>query len=311
MRCAVAVLSASIDDDSQMGLPVLRKRLFIFGLGYSCLHFVRAHAAAYSDITGTVRSQERRAGLAGEALDLLLFDGADADPDIEQRLAGADLILVSVPPGTGGDPALAHFGATIAASTAPVIYLSTVGVYADHAGAWIDESATTVHDDTRRGLRARTEMAWQAACGDRLRILRLAGIYGPGRNAFVNLARGRAHRIVKPGQVFNRIHVDDIVQAIAAAAMHPHGGVWNVCDDEPAPPQDVVTYAAGRMEIAPPPEQDFDTADLTPMARSFYASSNRIANARLKTELGVGLRYPNYRSGLDALWNESQDRPLP
>jgi hypothetical protein len=290
---------------------MMRKSLFVFGIGYSCLHFIRSHAAAFAEISGTVRSADSHAALAGEPLAPFLFDGTHADPEIHERLERADVILVSVPPDKDGDPVLVHFGAGLADSTARVIYLSSVGVYADHAGAWIDETATVVRDDTRRGLRAHAEAAWQSTCGDRLRILRLAGIYGPGRNAFVNLARGRAHRIVKPGQVFNRIHVDDIVQAIAAAAMHPHGGVWNVCDDEPAPPQDVVTYAAGRMDIPPPPEQDFDTADLTPMARSFYASSNRISNARLKTEFGVSLRYPNYRSGLDALWNESQDRPLP
>jgi nucleoside-diphosphate-sugar epimerase len=216
-----------------------------------------------------------------------------------------------VPPGKSGDPALAHFGNVIATNEARVIYLSTVGVYTDHAGAWIDETATVIHDDdTRRGLRARAEMAWQAACGDRLRVLRLAGIYGPGRNAFVNLAAGRAHRIIKEGQVFNRVHVDDIAQAIIAAAGHPHGGIWNICDDEPAPPQDVVTYAARLMGMPLPPEQDFETADLSPMARSFYASNNRISNTRLKTELGVSLRHPNYRSGLDALWNEGEGRPL-
>lgn len=293
-----------------MGSRALRKRLFVFGLGYSCQHFIRRHADAFAEIGGTVRSDERRTSLADEPLDLFRFDGAHADAGIDERIANGDLILVSVPPGSAGDPVLAHFGERIAASTARVIYLSTVGVYADHDGGWIDETATIIDDETRRGLRARAEAAWQAICGDRLRILRLAGIYGPGRNAFVNLAAGRAHRIVKPGQVFNRIHVDDIAQAIAAAADHAHGGIWNVCDDEPAPPQDVVTYAAGWMGIAPPPEQDFATADLSPMARSFYASNNRISNARLKNELGIGLRHPNYHSGLDALWNAGEGRTL-
>jgi nucleoside-diphosphate-sugar epimerase len=286
----------------------LHKRPFVFGLGYSCLHFIRAQAAAFAEIGGTIRTDSRRASLADEPLELFLFDGAHADPKIDERLARADLILVSVPPGMDGDPVLAHFADTIATSAARVIYLSTVGIYADHAGAWIDETATVTHDDTRRGLRAQAEMAWQKTCGDRLRILRLAGIYGPGRNAFINLASGRAHRIVKQGQVFNRIHVDDIAQAIAAAAAYPHPGVWNVCDDEPAPPQDVVTYAAQLMQIPPPPAQDFATADLSPMARSFYASNNRISNAHLKNDLGVSLRHPNYRDGLDALWNAGEGR---
>lgn len=294
-----------------MGLPALRKRLFVFGLGYSCLHFIRTHAADFAEVGGTVRTDERRTALANEPIDFLLFDGEHGDPEIDQRIARADVILVSVPPGPAGDPVLAHFGVRIAASTARVIYLSTVGVYADHGGAWIAETATILHDETRRGLRAQAETTWQDICGDHLRILRLAGIYGPGRNAFVNLASGRAHRIVKQGQVFNRIHVDDIVQAIDAATRHPHGGVWNVCDNEPAPPQDVVTYAAGLMDIPPPPEQDFDTADISPMARSFYASSNRISNNKLRTELGVDLRYPDYRSGLDVLWNAGEGQPLP
>lgn len=289
----------------------MRKRLFVFGLGYSCLYFIRMHAAAFAEIAGTVRTEERRASLADEPLDILLFDDAHAAPEITERIARADLILTSVPPGKSGDPVLAQFGEQIAGNQARVIYLSTVGIYTDHAGAWIDETAAVVHDDTRRGLRVRAETAWQNTCGDRLRILRLAGIYGPGRNALVNLANGSAHRIVKQGQVFNRIHVDDIVRAIAAAAEHPHAGIWNVCDDEPAPPQDIVTYAAGLMQIPPPPEQAFETADLSPMARSFYASNNRISNTRLKNELGIGLRNPNYRSGLDALWNAGEGRTPP
>ena len=296
---------------ARYGLPALRKRLFVFGFGYSCLHYIRTHAAAFSDISGTVRTEERRAALADEPLDLFLFDDPHMDPEIRGCIGSADLILVSVPPGKDADPVLTHFADRIGSGKARVIYLSTVGVYTDHAGAWIDEAASVIDDDTRRGLRMRAERAWQQTCGDRLRILRLAGIYGPGRNAFVNLAGGRAHRIVKPGQVFNRIHVDDIVQAIAAAADCPHGGIWNVCDDEPAPPQDIVTHAAGLMDIPPPPEQDFETADISPMARSFYASSNRISNAKLKTELHFSLRYPNYRSGLQALWNDGEGRPLP
>lgn len=296
---------------ARYGLPALRKRLFVFGLGYSCLHFIRTHEAAFSEITGTVRTAERRAALASTLLNAVLFDGLHADPEINGCIDHADLILVSVPPGKDGDPILAHFRNRIAESQARVVYLSSVGVYTDHDGAWIDETATVVRDHTRRGLRTHAETAWHDTCGDRLRVLRIAGIYGPGRNAFVNLASGRAHRIVKQGQVFNRIHVDDIAQAIAAAADHPHGGTWNVCDDEPAPPQDIVTYAAGLMNIPPPPEQDFEGADISPMARSFYASNNRIANTRLTSQLHIRLRHPNYRSGLQALWNDGEGRPLP
>ncbi|QUS38531.1 NAD(P)-dependent oxidoreductase [Tardiphaga alba] len=283
-------------------------RLFIFGVGYSCEYFLRFHAGDVERIGGTVRSDARRRALASLNADLHIFDEDHADPLIAERLAEADRIIVSVPPGADGDPVLSRFGQQLAAGTARVIYLSTVGVYADHAGGWIDEAATAVADEGRRGLRTRAEAAWQAACPDRVSILRLAGIYGPGRNALRNLRDGRAHRIVKPGQVFNRIHVDDIARAINAAVAADKGGIWNICDDEPAPPQDVVTYAAQLMGMAPPPEQDFDTADLSPMARSFYATSNRISNARLRQELGIDLAFPDYRSGLKALWNAGEGR---
>jgi nucleoside-diphosphate-sugar epimerase len=155
-------------------------------------------------------------------------------------------------------------------------------------------------------LRVEAEAGWRGLPGDRTTVLRLAGIYGPGRNALANLKAGKAHRIVKPGQVFNRIHVDDIAQAIAAAFAHEETGIWNVCDDEPAPPQDVVTLAASLMGIAAPPEQEFATAEMSPMARSFYDSNNRISNARLKQELGVRLAFPTYREGLTALSKDGE-----
>ena len=285
-------------------------RLFIFGLGYSCRHFLRLHGAHFSHISGTVRSDAPQAATTGVPIELLRFDGEHVDPLIDRRLAEADRILVSVPPGPDGDPALLRYGARLAGGTAQVVYLSTVGVYSDHAGAWIDETASLITDNGRRGLRIRAEAAWRAACPGRVTILRLAGIYGPSRNALRNLQEGRARRIVKPGQVFNRIHVDDVAQAISAALAGPKAGIWNVCDDQPAPPQDVVTYAAELMGTAPPPLQDFAGADLTPMARSFYASNNRVANARLKQELGIRLVHPDYRSGLNALWSAGEGRFL-
>ena len=284
-------------------------RLFIFGLGYSCLHFVAAHGNAFSAISGTIRSEERRDALAHLPAELLLFAGAHPDPAIAARLAEADVILASVPPGMTGDPALAQFGSVIAAGRARIVYLSTVGVYADHAGAWIDETATIVTDETRRGIRARAEAAWQTACPDRVSILRLAGIYGPGRNAFVNLANGRAHRIVKQDQVFNRIHVDDIVQAIAAAIEHPHAGTWNVCDDEPAPPQDVIVEAARLASLPLPPEIAYDDAALSPMAASFWGETKRVSNRLIREELDLRLACPTYREGLRAILRETPLRP--
>jgi nucleoside-diphosphate-sugar epimerase len=155
-------------------------------------------------------------------------------------------------------------------------------------------------------MRVAAEQAWTDTTGGDAAILRLAGIYGPGRNALVTLRAGTARRIIKPGQVFNRIHVDDIASAIMAAIHHPSGGTWNVCDDEPAPPQDVIAYAAKLMNVAPPPEEPFETAEMSAMARSFYASSARVSNAKMKRELGVTLAYPTYRHALEALWQAGE-----
>jgi nucleoside-diphosphate-sugar epimerase len=272
-------------------------RLFVFGLGYSASHFIARHAARFDAIAGTARAPQ-----AGAAVATLAFGPDHSDPAIAAHLAAADVLLVSVPPDADGDPVLRAFGREIAASPIRrIVYLSTVGVYADHDGGWIDETATLAGQGRRRH-RIDAEAAWLA--DRRTSSLRLAGIYGPGRNALVNLRAGRAHRIVKPGQVFNRIHVDDIATAIGRAIDHAGTGIWNVCDNEPAPPQDVVSFAAALMGLPPPPEQDFATAEMSAMARSFYASNNRISNARMTSELGVVLRFPSYREGLTSLWSD-------
>jgi nucleoside-diphosphate-sugar epimerase len=274
-------------------------RLFIFGLGYSARRFLERHGEMVSSVVGTVRSTDRAPRTAAPTV---AFGPDHTDPSIAASLAEADALLVSVPPDATGDPVLRHFASDIAASPIRrIVYLSSVGVYADHQGAWIDETAAR-DGEGRRRHRIDAEAAWRNVAGDRLSILRIAGIYGPGRNALENLKAGTARRIVKPGQVFNRIHVDDIAQAVAAALAHPHGGIWNVCDNEPAPPQDVVTYAASLMGTTAPPEQDFVTAKMSAMARSFYASNNRISNARMKRDLGITLLHPTYREGLQALW---------
>jgi hypothetical protein len=276
--------------------------LFVFGLGYSARSFIDRSAGRFTRITATARTVDTSRGTAALPIETLRFDADGADPAIAKRLAEADLVLVSVPPDPSGDAVLRSFASDLATSPARrIVYLSSVGVYGDNHGAWIDETAA-VAGDGRRRQRIDAEAAWRALKGDRTTILRIAGIYGPGRNALVNLRAGKAHRIVKPGQVFNRIHVDDIATTIAAAFDHRNAGTWNVCDDEPAPPQDVVTFAASLMGIAPPPEQDFASAEMSAMARSFYASNNRISNARLKRDLGVELAFPTYREGLTALW---------
>jgi uncharacterized protein YbjT (DUF2867 family) len=287
-------------DSCRNGLNV---RLFIFGLGYSANRFIAQHGGQFTGIAGTVRTASKS---AARDIETLVFNPDVTDPGIADRLTSANALLVSVPPGADGDPVLQTFGSVIAASgIRRIVYLSSVGVYGDHQGAWIDETAP-VSGEGRRKARIDAEDAWRAVAGDRTTILRIAGIYGPGRNALENLKTGKAHRIFKPGQVFNRIHVDDIATSVAAAFDHAQTGIFNLCDDEPAPPQDVVTYAAALMGIAPPPEQNFDDAEMSPMARSFYASNNRISNARLKRELGVKLAFPTYREGLTALWEQRE-----
>ncbi|MCK1388044.1 SDR family oxidoreductase [Bradyrhizobium sp. 21] len=282
-------------------------RLFILGLGYSARNFVRQFGGGFSHIAGTVRDPAKRGDLAG--IELHAFSGNDPDPMTVERISDADVLLVSIPPGSAGDPAIAAFGDVLATGhRRKVVYLSTIGVYGDHAGEWVDESTPAQATLERTRMRVAAEQAWTDTTRGNAAILRLAGIYGPGRNALVTLRAGTARRIIKAGQVFNRIQVDDIARAIMAAVHHPSGGTWNVCDDEPATPQDVIAYAAKLMNVAPPPEEAFETAEMSPMARSFYASSARVSNAKLKRELGVTLAYPTYRDALDALWAAGEGR---
>ena len=287
--------------------------LFVFGLGYSAQHFVHDYAGAFTHVAGTVRDRAKPRPLAGGA-EILQFSPEHCSPEIDARLAGADVILVSVAPGTSVDPVLARFGRRIAGSKRPqrILYLSTIGVYGDHGGAWVDETMPPRPLSERSKVRVQAEKAWATLAKDptkTVHVLRLSGIYGPGRNALVNLAAGRAHRYNKPGQVFNRIHAADIARACAALVGHEGpGDVWNVTDDEPAPPQDVVAYAAAMMGLAPPPEQDFATADLSPMARTFYGENKRCSNRKIKDELGLEMAYPTYREGLAALWADGEGR---
>ncbi len=288
--------------------------LFVFGYGYSSRVFVHAERGRFADVHATVRSQAKAHAIAGDRVVGRVFDGEIADEAIVEDLAAADALLVSVPPDAGGDPVLRRFSQAIAASPrlAWIGYLSTVGVYGDHAGGWVDETTPPAPVSERSVRRLEAEDAWLAlgrASGKAVHVFRLAGIYGPGQNALVNLRDGTARRIVKPGQVFNRIHVGDIAGALAASLLRPAGGtVYNVTDDEPAPPQDVVAYAAGLMGVPVPPDLPFDTATLSPMARSFYGENKRVSNRRLKADLGYGLRYPTYREALDALWVAGEGR---
>jgi dTDP-4-dehydrorhamnose reductase len=292
--------------------------LLCFGLGYSATHFLEAYGHRYDRVIVTVRSRVKAAILglrAGVPLDVLIFDGRAASERIVAALDEAHALLVSIPPTASGDPVLERLSGTVAraARLETIVYLSPVGVSGDHGGAWVDEATEPRPAASRSEARLAAELAWQSVArrgGKPIRILRLAGIYGPKRNALVNLRQGKAKRILKPGQVFNRIHVADLAQAIDAALHHRAQGVeiFNVADDEPAPPQDVLTLAADLLQCDPPPEIPFAEAQatMTPMAQSFYGENKRVGNAKLKTELGVKLKYPTYRQGLRALF-EAQD----
>ncbi len=282
-------------------------KLLIFGLGYTAGFFARAAQALGWEVTGTVRSAEKAARLSGEGIRTLVFDGFAVSHPLFQAVAEADAMLVSAQPDAAGDPVLRCMSGELAA--APQLrwigYLSTIGVYGDHGGAWIDERAECRPTSARSRMRLETEQAWHAfgaRSGKPVQIFRLSGIYGPGRNAITKLRAGTANRLVKPGQVFNRIHVDDIAGLLLASLDRPrHGAVYNVTDDEPAPPQDVVALAAELTGIAAPPEVPFDPARLSPMAASFYGENKRVSNALAKRELGYELRYPTYREAMRAL----------
>ncbi|MEN9709521.1 MAG: hypothetical protein RIQ68_1929 [Pseudomonadota bacterium] len=279
--------------------------LLIFGYGYSSHAFVARYGDIFSTIHATTRSADKFAQMDG--VTPVLFTAA------EEALAQADIILVSTPPDAESDPVLRHYAEAF--ETAPaqrIIYLSTVGVYGDHQGAWVDEDTPCVPVAERSHARLSAEQAWSECAADmgaELDILRLSGIYGPQRNALANLREGTARRIIKPGQVFNRIHVADIADAIAACiARGQPGRIYNVTDDEPAPPQDVVEYAATLLGMAPPPERDFATTEMTPMARSFYGENKRVSNKRIKSELGFEFAHPTYREGLQALLAQGEGR---
>jgi hypothetical protein len=288
--------------------------LFAFGLGYTAQDFIARHGALFDNIAGTVRSYYAAECLDDPRIQAFLFESERADPGIAEALANADVLLVSIPPGASVDPVLTKFGRQLSLPGGPrtILYLSTIGVYGDRGGEWVDETRIPVPKHERSIARLRAEKAWAALAKDgskTIHILRLAGIYGPRRNALVALREGTARRIVKEGQVFNRIHVADISAALAALLAHDGGGeIFNVADDEPASPGDVIAYAAKLMGRAPPPELDLELAELSALARSFYDENKRASNRKLKEKLGVTLNFPTYREGLAALWQAGEGR---
>ncbi len=278
--------------------------LLSLGHGYSASALARVLIPQGWQIIGTTREAQGVARLRAQGVEAVLWPGESLTP----ALARATHILSSIAPGPMGDPVLAHHTAEIAASRAKWVgYLSTTGVYGDHAGGWVDENTALAPGTDRGRQRVVAEGEWQSL-GLALHIFRLAGIYGPGRGPFEKVRDGTARRIIKPGQVFSRVHVDDIAQVLAASIAQPNpGAIYNVCDDDPAPPQDVIGHAATLLGMPMPPAIAHGDAVMTPMAASFYAESKRVRNDRIKSELGVRLIYPDYRAGLAALLAAGSD----
>lgn len=272
----------------------MQKTLLCLGFGYSAQALAQHLLAEGWRVIGTSREPVEMPGVG-----MITWPGSNVP------LTGVTHILSSIGPTADGDPFLASLEAEIT-RVAPDLqwmgYLSTTAVYGDRDGAWVDETTEVAPTSERGNWRAAAEAQWQAIPELPLHIFRLAGIYGPGRGPFAKLMAGKARRIVKPGQVFSRIHVEDIAQVLLASIQAPNpGAIYNLCDDDPAPPQDVLGYAAELLQLPMPAEVPFDEAGMSPMARSFYSENKRVRNTRIKTELGVKLLYPSYREGLRAV----------
>ena len=279
------------------------KRLLSFGHGYSARALTKILPKDAWRITGTTRSEDKTEMLEEEGVNPVIWPGSDLTEEIEKMTH----LLISPAPTSDGDPVLAEWSSMIATAEHLewVGYLSTTGVYGDHDGGWVDEN-TPLAPSTKRGqLRVLAEGQWQSLASKYdlpLHIFRLAGIYGPGRGPFAKVRNGTARRIIKKNQVFSRIHVDDIAQVLAASIKQPNpGAIYNLCDNFAAPPEDVIGHAAELLGLPLPEAVDFETAEMTRMARSFYAESKRVRNNKIKDELGVKLLYPDYQTGLAAL----------
>lgn len=285
------------------------KTLVCLGLGYSAEVFARRKAAEGWHIIGSSTSSTGAQRIERLGYEAVHFDGSRREPAVTAAIARASHVLVSAPPADMGDPVLLQHSADLAAAgnLEWIGYLSTIGVYGDHQGRWVDETTAPTPVSARSKRRLAADLAWLAlgrATGKRVEVFRLAGIYGPGRSTLDALREGTARRILKPGQVFNRIHVEDIANVLEAAIAAPAieaEGIYNVTDDEPAPPEDVITFAAGLLGLPTPPAIAYDAAALSPMARSFYEENKRVRNARIRDALGARLAYPTYREGLTAL----------
>lgn len=273
--------------------------IMFFGFGFSAETLARKLDPNTWTISGTSRSAEGVVEIEKQGFRGLLFDELTSIPDDVTH------IVSSIPPQDGGDPVINKFGAELSRRARGfqwVAYLSTTGVYGDHGGGVVDETTLLTPNTDRGSRRVAAEAAWGAIEGLPLHIFRLAGIYGPGRNALESVKDGSAKRVIKPGQIFSRIHVEDIAGVLLASINRPRpGAIYNMADDEPCPPQDVIAFAAELLGAPLPPDIPFEEATLSPMARSFYADSKRVSNTLAKRELGYVFQYPNYRDGLRAI----------
>ena len=267
--------------------------LFCFGFGFTAQYLARRLLRDQWRISGTTRSREGLAAIAAQNIEGFIFEEMQSIP------ASVTHIVTSIPPDETGDPVVQKFVGQLARPFPWLAYLSTTGVYGDRQGGWVDEESELKPTSDRARRRMLAEQQWQPF---KAHVFRLPGIYGPGRSQIDAMRDGTARRIVKPGQIFSRIHVEDIAGVLAASIARPNPGrIYNVADDEACPPQDVVAYAAELLGVTPPPEVPFESANLSPMARSIYDDNKRVLNARIKRELGYVLKYPNYRLGLQSL----------
>jgi len=282
------------------------RTIFCFGYGYSCDYL--GHALMQQDgwhIAGTTRDEERRDILKGRGIDAHIFDDNAPLTDVALTLKDVTHILISTPPGSNGDPVFLAHGKELAhlPNLQWIGYLSTTGVYGDRDGAWVDENDEVQPTSQRGSRRQNAEQQWMSLYNDHglpVHIFRLAGIYGPGRSALDTLRAGVERRINKPGHAFGRIHVEDIAGTIMASINNPQAGqIYNVCDDQPAPSHEVIEYACQLLGRSLPPMVNFEDADLAPITRSFYMDNRRVKNDKIKQELGVNLKYPNFRAGLE------------
>jgi nucleoside-diphosphate-sugar epimerase len=284
-------------------------RVFFFGIGFCAETLIRRWPGI--EAAGSVRTEDRAASLRASGVEASVFDGERKAEGIEAALARAEAIVVSIPP--RGEGPLGFFREAIGAAPRlrRIVYYSTVGVYGQHDGAWVDEAAETRATAPRSLARLREEARWRALQRPGVEVdrLRLPGIYGPGRNALARLRAGGVRRIVKPGHVTNRAHVEDIAEVTRLVLSRGlPGQIWNVADDDPAPPQDVIVHAAWLLGLTPPPEEPFDPSTLSDMSTSFFADEKRVSNAKAKRLLGFAPLYPSYREGLRALFDAGEGR---